>query len=142
MARYRSLLCLVIMLSSGLLAFAQQTPQIKEVPAPYTTGSSGEEMYQAYCASCHGKFAKGDGPAASALKIPPTNLTALAKHNGGKFPSEHVATLLRGDTALAAHGSKEMPVWGAVFQSMSKDSGAGMQMRVSNLTAYIKSLQK
>ena len=37
-------------------------PAIKHVPAPYTNPSSGKEMYNAYCASCHGLDGKGDGP--------------------------------------------------------------------------------
>ena len=54
------------------------TPTIKHVPAAYTTPSSGKEMFNAYCASCHGTDAKGDGPAAPALKMPTTNLTTLS----------------------------------------------------------------
>jgi mono/diheme cytochrome c family protein len=67
------------------------TPEIKHVPATYTSPSSGKEMYNAYCASCHGADGKGDGPAAPALKAPPTNLTTLAAKNGGAFPAAHVA---------------------------------------------------
>jgi mono/diheme cytochrome c family protein len=37
---------------------------VKKVPAPYTRASSGKDMYVTYCASCHGKDGKGNGPAA------------------------------------------------------------------------------
>jgi hypothetical protein len=42
-------------------------------------------------------------------------LTALAKENGGKYPANKVTATLRGKANLAAHGNKEMPVWGTVF---------------------------
>ena len=97
-------------------------PTIKHVAAPYTTPSSGKEMYNAYCASCHGEDGKGDGPAAPALKMPTTNLTTLAAKNGGVFPAAHVAAVIQGDAMTAAHGSKDMPVWGPIFLSISGHS--------------------
>ena len=89
--------------------------QIKKTPAPYTSPSSGKDMYVAYCASCHGKDGKGDGPAAAALKSVPTDLTQLAAKNGGKFPENHVSQTIKGDSGMPSHGSKDMPVWGPIF---------------------------
>jgi hypothetical protein len=34
-----------------------------------------------------------------------------------------------------------MPMWGSVFQSVSHGSSSEVQMRISNLTAYVQSLQ-
>jgi len=115
--------------------------QIKHVPAGYTSPSSGKEMYGAYCASCHGVGGKGDGPAAPALKAVPTNLTTLAIKNGGRFPASHVATEIQGGAMLPAHGSKEMPVWGPVFMTISGHSTTQVQLRVRNLTTYLESIQ-
>jgi mono/diheme cytochrome c family protein len=98
-------------------------------------------MFKAYCASCHGEDAKGDGPAATALKQAPIDLTALAKTNGGKYPALRVTSVLRGQATLAAHGSQEMPVWGAVFWKMSGGHEGEVQQRISNLNRYIESLQ-
>jgi len=98
-------------------------------------------MFMSYCAPCHGKTAKGDGPAASALKIAPADLTVLAKENGGKYPTNKVTAILSGQTDLAAHGNKEMPVWGAVFWRMSGGHEEEVQQRVANLNRYIESLQ-
>jgi mono/diheme cytochrome c family protein len=100
-------------------------------------------MYMAYCASCHGQDGKGNGPAAAALKTPPTDLTLLAAKNGGKFPDAHVAEIIKGDKLTVAHGSKAMPVWGPVFlsMSMSPHDTAQEQMRLSNLTKYVESIQ-
>jgi mono/diheme cytochrome c family protein len=99
-------------------------------------------MYQTYCAVCHGKDGRGEGPAASALKVPPTDLTLLAQKNGGKYPTMKVVTTIRGEEPLPAHGSKDMPIWGKLFWSMSGGHESQVQQRVSNLNSYIESLQK
>jgi mono/diheme cytochrome c family protein len=117
------------------------TPEIKHVPATYTSPSSGKEMYNSYCASCHGIGGKGDGPAAPALKVPPTNLTTLAAKNGGTFPAAHVAAVIQGVAMTPAHGSKDMPVWGPIFMTFGGHSAAQVQLRVRNLTTYLESMQ-
>lgn len=127
---------------SGVSLIAQQTPTVKRVPAPMTNASSGKEMFMSYCASCHGKDAKGDGPAAAALKQSPADLTTLAKRNGGKYPSDKVTHVLRGQANLSAHGDQEMPVWGPVFWHMSQGHEEQVQMRIANLNRYIESLQE
>lgn len=116
--------------------------EIKNVPATYTNPTSGRQMYDAYCASCHGQGGKGNGPAAPALKMVPTDLTQLAAKNGGTFPEQHVAQVVKGDSMTAAHGSKEMPVWGPVFLHLSSQNTAAMQLRVRNLAKYIQSMQQ
>jgi mono/diheme cytochrome c family protein len=127
--------------------FAQnQTPTqsdkvIKHVPAKETSAASGKEMFKSYCAVCHGAEGKGNGPAASALKTAPVDLTTLSKNNGGKYPSLKVSSAIRGDSAVSAHGTKEMPVWGPLFWDMSKGHEGEVQQRVTNLTKYIESLQ-
>ena len=98
-------------------------------------------MFNAYCASCHGADAKGDGPAAPALKMPTTNLTTLAAKNGGTFPASHVAAVIQGDGMTPAHGSKDMPIWGPIFMAIGGHSQAEVQLRIRNLTAYVESLQ-
>lgn len=121
---------------------AQQTPpQVKHVSISHTPSTSGKEMFTSYCAVCHGADAKGDGPAASAMKTPPPDLTVLAKNNGGKFPSSHVASVIRGQATLASHGTQEMPVWGPLFSSISGGSQAEVQQRISNLVGYVGTLQ-
>jgi len=121
---------------------AQDQPKrIEHTAAAATSPASGHDMFMSYCAPCHGKAAKGDGPAASALKIAPANLTVLAKENGGKYPSNKVTAILSGQTDLAAHGNKEMPVWGVVFWSMSGGHAGEVQQRVANLNRYIELLQ-
>lgn len=135
-----ALLLSATMVLSALAALAQKQ-ELKQVPAPYTAPTSGKEMYVAYCASCHGKAGKGDGPAASALKAPATDLTTLAKQNNGKFPILHVSEVIGGEHTTTVHGSRDMPVWGNVFLAMHGHDSRWVQMRVSNLTHYIESLQ-
>ena len=130
--------------SSGQEATTSGEPkaQVKKIPAPYTRASSGKEMYIAYCASCHGIEGRGNGPAASALKSVPTDLTQLAASNRGKFPENHVTQTIKGDFGTPSHGSKDMPVWGSIFASMATTSDGSMQLRIRNLTKYIASLQQ
>jgi mono/diheme cytochrome c family protein len=116
-------------------------PEIKSVPATYTSPAAGKEMYDSYCASCHGVDGKGDGPAAPALKMPATNLTALSARNRGTFPATHVAAVIQGSAMTPAHGSKEMPVWGPIFLTMGGHSSAQAQLRIRNLTNYLESIQ-
>lgn len=135
----------IVVLFALVVAFAilgADQPTIKKVPPSPTSPASGKEMFTTYCAVCHGKDGKGGGPAAAAMKMPPPDLTTLSASNNGKFPELKVYGTIHGDLEHTAHGTKEMPVWGTVFHSMSHDNGAGTQMRVANLTAYIKSLQK
>jgi len=125
----------------AILSAAQDQPQIKHAPAAQTSSASGKEMFMAYCAACHGKDAKGDGPAAAALKQAPADLTMLAKTSGGKYPALKVTSVLRGEANLVAHGTQDMPVWGPVFWKMSQGHEAEMQQRIANLNHYIESLQ-
>jgi len=74
--------------------------------------------------------------------LPTTDLTMLSAKNGGTFPAAHVAAVIQGDAITPAHGSKDMPVWGPVFLSMSQGHPAEVQQRVANLTTYIESLQE
>ncbi len=115
---------------------------IKHVPVKATNAASGQEMFNNYCAVCHGTDAKGNGPAASALKATPTDLTGLTQKGGGKYPALHVTTVIRGEAELPAHGNKEMPVWGPLFFRLSQGHESEVQQRIANLNHYIESMQK
>jgi mono/diheme cytochrome c family protein len=123
-----------------LLATGVWAQTLKQTPATPTNPSSGEAMFVSYCAACHGKDARGGGPAASALKKMPTDLTTLSKSNGGQFPKLRVRSAIAGDVTVPAHGSADMPVWGTLFRRMGDDSQVAL--RISNLVAYIEKLQK
>ncbi|HTV83033.1 MAG TPA: cytochrome c [Acidobacteriaceae bacterium] len=133
------------LLATAAFGIAQTNTQIKEVPIRPTSAASGKQMYNTYCATCHGIDGKGNGPAAVALKQQPTDLTALARDNGGKFPDDHIYTVLQFGVETPAHGTKDMPVWGPALRSLNQgNSTAGMieQQRISNLTHYLRTLQQ
>lgn len=142
MAISQKVLAVLALGLAGTYAVAQdQKTEVTHVPAPLTSPASGREMFMNYCAPCHGKDATGNGPAASALKQAPANLTELAKENGGKFPDLKVMAALRGEAKVTAHGTQEMPVWGPVFWRLSQGRPGEVQQRIVNLSSYIKSLQ-
>ncbi len=118
----------------------QDKPVIKMVPPSATSPASGSEMFATYCAVCHGKAGKGDGPAAAALKQPPSDLTQISRRNQGKFPELKIHESITQNVHIGAHGDREMPVWGPVFKSI--ESGDSLwRLRVQNLTDYIHSIQ-
>ena len=137
----RNLLLLAAVLVGFVVFGIAQQKEIKHVPVKPTSPVSGQEMYNTYCAVCHGKDGRGTGPAAEALKTAPTDLTTLAKKNGGKYPSDHVSAAIQGDLNLPAHGSKDMPVWGRLFWHMSGGHQSEVQLRVVNLNKHIEEIQ-
>jgi mono/diheme cytochrome c family protein len=132
--------CLLLVSTAAVLAafaFGQSAKDPAQIPVTFSF--SGAEMYKTWCASCHGALGKGDGPTAAALKTIPADLTMLAKKNGGKFPTERVRNYIEGATAIAAHGSREMPVWGAFFRKIGDDKA--VTYRIVTLTNFVDSLQ-
>ena len=72
----------------------------------------GLTEYELACMPCHGMDGQGNGPMANQLKIRPSDLTQIAKSNGGIFPTARVFEIIDGRAAVAAHGIRDMPVWG------------------------------
>src|SRR5271169_4518668 len=105
-----AVILVVIPTFAGAQQAPAQAPTIKHVPITNTPSNSGQDMYNSYCAVCHGKDGKGNGPAASAMKTPPADLTLLTQKSGGKYPAAHVAAVIRGQAMTASHGSQDMPV--------------------------------
>ena len=139
-----SLAVILVVISTFAVAQAapaQTAPTVKHVPITNAPSNSGKEMFNSYCAVCHGKDGKGNGPAASAMKTPPTDLTLLAKNNGGKYPSSHVAAVIKGQATTPSHGSQDMPVWGPLFSSISQGHEGQVQQRITNLVTYLEGLQ-
>ncbi len=120
---------------------AQAAPTVKHVPITNAPSNSGKDMFNSYCAVCHGTDGKGNGPAASAMKTAPADLVLLAQKSGGKYPAAHVAAVIKGQASTPSHGSQDMPVWGPLFSSISQGHEGQVQQRITNLVAYIDSLQ-
>ena len=105
----------------------------------------GAELFTTYCASCHGVDARGGGPAAPALITPPSDLSRIAARGGGVFPESSVARLIDGRFDLPAHGSREMPIWGACLAEEIPCFATGDEVargRIASLVEYLKSLQE
>ena len=132
-------IALVLLFPSN--AFAQtENRGLKVVPVTHTQPTSGKQMFDNYCAACHGNDGKGRGPAVEFLKAAPPDLTTMAKRNKGKFPATDFAAVLHFGTGSRAHGTLDMPLWGDVFRSRGGNGVAAI--RVNNLAAYVESIQE
>lgn len=115
----------------------------------------GKRLYDGHCAVCHGKQGKGDGPYAGMGETRVADLTTLSKRNNGAFPFQRVYDIIDGREAVKAHGSREMPIWGAhvLSQEHAKmepyagyfdvpyDPEAYVRTRILALTEYVQRLQ-
>jgi len=102
----------------------------------------GKDLFKAYCASCHGLDAKGNGPMAASLKAPPADLTRISIRNHGMFPMMRVEKIIAGEELPASgHGSSQMPVWGPIFSRVTTDVDLG-RVRVDNLAHYLSDIQE
>jgi mono/diheme cytochrome c family protein len=108
------------------------------------SAAAGQRTYKTYCANCHGVTAKGDGPIASSLVRPPSDLTAIAAQSGGIFDADAVAGNIDGREDVKAHGPREMPVWGDAFVWPEEDTPARREQvrrRIGELVEYLRTLQ-
>jgi cytochrome c553 len=112
--------------------------KIEKAPIKPVAASNAGKMFDTYCAVCHGKDAKGNGPAAASLKKAPADLTKLTANNNGTYPEVHVKRFIEGADETPAHGTRDMPMWGDLFNSLDRNTS---QIRVQALSDYIKGLQ-
>jgi mono/diheme cytochrome c family protein len=108
---------------------------------------SGKQDFQQNCASCHGKDGKGGGEALYVIPgIKPPDLTRLSKNHAGVFPAAQVYQSIDGRSGIPAHSRIDMPFWGTTLQEQGKEftpeSEAKVKTRISNMVAYIKSIQE
>lgn len=134
------MLCVVLV---SVASFAATAVAQDKKPA-HLRGSdpdSGLQLYKRYCAVCHGNDLKGNGPVSPEFKNGPSDLTTLAQRHGGKFPDSYVEDVLRNGVQKPAHGNTEMPIWGPLFATVRGTDPALVNVRIVNLTNYIKSMQ-
>lgn len=110
---------------------------VTTVPAQTPDVKRGQALYATHCVSCHGQTGEGDGPAATALKVRPADLTTISRRNR-TFPMVKIVDYIDGEKYAVGHGSREMPVWGKQFRSKTPQ-GAG---EVEALAKYLESIQK
>ena len=106
--------------------------------------AAGKVPYAQYCASCHGREAKGDGPAMNLLTVKPADLTQITKRNNGTFPFWKVYRVIDGREDIKGHGDRDMPIWGAEFQTQAPTSSIAQSQvrgRILELVYYLQSIQ-
>lgn len=126
-------------------ALIQNGPQVRasnRVDPLLISSIRGDNLYKAYCASCHGEDGRGNGPMAAWMKVAPSDLTLIARRNAGKFPIERVDRIISGVEPLpSGHGTRAMPVWGPVFSQVTRDQDLG-KVRIDNLARYLRDIQR
>lgn len=116
-----------------------------------TSVGLGRTDFKENCASCHGVSGKGDGPVHSFLVKPPSDLTTIARRNGGAFPQELMWEVIDGRWSGEAgpHGSREMPVWGNEFKARAmtqpgdspRTAEWSARNRIVSLLKYLETIQ-
>ena len=112
----------------ALCAFASADARAQNLPL------SGQQIFERYCAACHGVGGEGNGFVSPLFKVAPPSLIRLAMSNGGAFPRERVRDVIVGKQNMAAHGERRMPVWGKELPPNSKE--------MSRLLNYLESVQR
>jgi mono/diheme cytochrome c family protein len=106
---------------------------------------SGEELFERFCASCHGTGARGNGPVASTLNVMVPDLTTI-EFRYGEFPATLVRDVIDGrGIDMRAHGTRTMPVWGYEFWvEEGGDVAAQNSVRqaIAKLVDYLRSIQR
>jgi mono/diheme cytochrome c family protein len=125
-----------------LLATAQQSVDI------------GKREYESNCAVCHGATGKGDGPymrfmAYKAKGV--SDLTQIARRNGGAFPFQKVYETIDGTEEIEIHGPRDMPIWGKDYVRQASDAYRNYEgpysaelftrTRILALTDYLNRIQ-
>ena len=127
-------------------------------PALAEEDTIGSDEYRISCMSCHGVGGKGDGTIAKFLTVQPSDLTQLAKNNGGQYPNLKagaypflsVYQIIDGRTEIGVHGERAMPVWGnryladqpSGYSSFGGEYEKIVRGRILELVYYIQSIQQ
>jgi mono/diheme cytochrome c family protein len=145
MPRFASVIGLAALVLAGCYSERRRL-QEEVVPTRAQLAQEGQRVYERACASCHGMDARGDGPVAPTLKVPPPDLTQLSRRNGGVFPRAQVIAAVTGTTPIAAHGTADMPVWRLRFGPTASGAAAAAALRTRRwldaMVDYIETLQQ
>lgn len=142
MARQNIIACAIVILLAALLFRLSPLARAQEMEVI----AGGELEYQNYCAVCHGVDGKGQGIMSQYLTVRPTDLTQIAKKNGGTFYFWRVYRVIDGREEVRGHGTRDMPVWGDRFRAQAggNDSGSRAQAagRLLGLVFYLQHIQE
>lgn len=108
---------------------------------------NGHDLYQQFCATCHGTDGRTPGAVGVDLAIPPADLTLLAYRNGGVFPTMQVVMRIDGRSEDVNH-SVAMPIYGEFFEGeaamIKSESGQPIVLSapIADLVTFIEALQE
>lgn len=106
---------------------------------------SGKDLYERFCASCHGVTGRGDGPVAGSFKVEVPDLTLIARRAKGAYPRDRIEKIIDGRYIVGAHGSRTMPVWGEDLSRLeigNPDAERSTRLIIQRLADYVWLLQK
>jgi mono/diheme cytochrome c family protein len=130
---------MAILIATFLASCATQSPsQDEEV-------RQGAHLFRQSCATCHGASATGNGPVAPLLTVKVPDLTRIAQRRGGQYPELEVFRIIDGQSQLAAHGPRHMPIWGYEFFGPGADDEAAhgrATLKIDRLVSYLRSTQQ
>ena len=103
---------------------------------------TGARLYLNHCAACHGADGEGSGPVAASMQVSMPNLRTLAQRSDGVFPADAVTAYIDGREVKAAHGDRQMPIWGDVFRGPDQGtSERTVRRRIAAVVDFIAMLQ-
>ena len=115
-------------------------------PASMPEPEEGSAFFAANCTDCHGRDGRGEGPLATGLSPGPTDLTLLARRNGGTFPTARALSYIWGDPEQG-HLARVMPQFGGAMADdlvpLEVDGVLTPTPRaLAGLLAYLESIQR
>jgi hypothetical protein len=106
---------------------------------------SGEELFERFCASCHGAEARGDGPVSRSLNVAVPDLTRIASRYG-EFPASRIRDIIDGrGIDMFAHGSRTMPVWGYEFwvdEGADVTAQRAVRNAINRIVEHLRAIQR
>lgn len=114
-----------------VFAGALLVPPVEAGPLDGVRGDAakGREVYQVYCAACHGPGGKGDGPQAQHLDHPLKNFADPQYQES--LADVYIKRVIM-ECGVALHECETMPSWASVLSPED----------VANVIAYIRSLRR
>jgi len=108
--------------------------------------TDGADFFAANCVSCHGQSGRGDGAVSAEFDPKPTDLTLLARANGGSFPRARALSYIYGNPEQS-HLARVMPQFGG---SMANDTVpievdgimTPTPRALAGILAYLESIQR
>ena len=105
---------------------------------------SGEELFDRFCASCHGAEGRGDGPVSRSLNVAVPDLTQISVRYG-EFPAMLIRDVIDGrGVDMRAHGTRAMPVWGYEFwveEGADVTAQRAVRDAINKLVEHLRSVQ-